>query len=504
MTRKNLIARNAILNIVGHTLPLIIGIVVLPYIIRYLGSDRFGVLSLIWVVLAYLMFFDFGLGRATTKYTAEALGRNELTLIPSLVWTSVSIQLLIGISLSGVMLVLIPFFTERILNIPPHLIHETRAAFNIISISLPLLIASSPIRGTLEAAQRFDLVNIGVVLSGIFHFLLPLFGCLLNFDLPGIVLLLTISRIVILLLFFLFNFSIFPQIKKIRVDYRILPKLFLFGGWITLGNLVGPIIRYFDRFIIGSIIAIGAVTYYTAPFDIVERLWIIPTSLIMTLFPAFSEIAVQGDKNELKNLYLQALKYLIIVSGPVLFIFLILSDNVLQLWLGTQFVAKSNNVLRILLLASSFAILAPVPGSLLQGIGRPDIVTKIYFCELIPNFLMVYFFVKWLGINGAALNFAIRSTIETLLLFYFSSKKIGFSIQMYAENDLLKTLALTLGMGVVFFGLALFWDIFTFKILISLFLLFSSLFLTWRWLLNSHEKKTVLSTLHFIFKSRCE
>ncbi|MCX7995459.1 MAG: flippase [candidate division WOR-3 bacterium] len=503
MVRKSIIARNVLLNILGHILPLLIGICVLPYIIKSLGSERFGLLSIVWVILTYLMIFDFGLGRSTTKYAAEALGREELEIIPGLVWTSVSFQLIIGIIVGFVTFMLNPLFTQNALNIPDKLIPEARTTFYIISLSIPLLIISSPFRGVLEALQRFDLVNIVIILSGTSQFLLPLFGCLFHLTLPGIVLLLIISRLAILLILFFFNITIFPDIKKKRkVNFNLLPRLFAFGWWITVGNLIGPIIRYFDRFVIGSIINIGAVTYYTAPFDIVERLWIIPSSLIMTLFPAFSEIAVKGEKYELKNLYTRALKYLSLITGPILFIFLILSSDILRIWLGSTFAQKSSTVFQIFLFTSIFAILAPIPGSLLQGIGRPDIVTKLYMFELIPNLLGAYFFVRWWGITGAAIIFAIRSTIETLLLFYYASREIGFSPEIYLEDNFLKSLIIFIALGVFFFGLVRLTNIFSIKILISIIFLFSSFLLIWFWLLKPEEKNTVFVTLSSIFKSQ--
>jgi O-antigen/teichoic acid export membrane protein len=40
-----------------------------------LGVERFGLLSIAWVVLEYFVIFDCGLGRASAKYVAEALVR---------------------------------------------------------------------------------------------------------------------------------------------------------------------------------------------------------------------------------------------------------------------------------------------------------------------------------------------------------------------------------------------------------------------------------------------
>ena len=38
----------------------------MPFLIRAIGQERLGVLSLIWVIVGYFSFLDMGLGRAVT------------------------------------------------------------------------------------------------------------------------------------------------------------------------------------------------------------------------------------------------------------------------------------------------------------------------------------------------------------------------------------------------------------------------------------------------------
>ena len=76
------LARNTGLNIIGQVVPLLVGLGAIPYVVRGLGTERFGILSIAWVLLGYFSLFDLGLGRATTKFVAECLGRGELHHLP--------------------------------------------------------------------------------------------------------------------------------------------------------------------------------------------------------------------------------------------------------------------------------------------------------------------------------------------------------------------------------------------------------------------------------------
>ena len=70
--RGRVLARNAVINLFGQGLPLAIGVVTAPAVIRGLGADRYGVLAMALVVLGYFGLFDLGLGRAATRLNQMA------------------------------------------------------------------------------------------------------------------------------------------------------------------------------------------------------------------------------------------------------------------------------------------------------------------------------------------------------------------------------------------------------------------------------------------------
>jgi O-antigen/teichoic acid export membrane protein len=77
-----LVARNTALNIVGRVVPLLVALAAMPYVVRHLGPDRFGLLALAWMVVGYFALFDLGIGPATTKFVAELLGKGEIEKLP--------------------------------------------------------------------------------------------------------------------------------------------------------------------------------------------------------------------------------------------------------------------------------------------------------------------------------------------------------------------------------------------------------------------------------------
>ena len=68
-----LIMQNTALNLGSRVLPAIVGVVAIPIIIRGLGLEQYGILSLALIIVTYFSLFDSGLGSAITKFVAAAL-----------------------------------------------------------------------------------------------------------------------------------------------------------------------------------------------------------------------------------------------------------------------------------------------------------------------------------------------------------------------------------------------------------------------------------------------
>lgn len=70
----------------------------------------------------------------------------------------------------------------------------------------------------------------------------------------------------------------------------------------TVTNIVGPLMTYMDRFLIGAFISVTAVAYYATPYEVVTKFWLIPSALVGVLFPAFST-ALAHDRQRAGQLF---------------------------------------------------------------------------------------------------------------------------------------------------------------------------------------------------------
>ncbi len=432
----SLIARNTLLNLIGQALPLLVGVVTIPLVVHGLGTERFGLLSLAWVILGYFTIFDLGLGRATTKYVSEALGKGESDQVPEIIWTAVTFQAALGFIGCIVLFGVSNLLAEKVLNIPPELLGEAKDTLHLLALSVPLVLVSSSFSGVLEAAQRFDLANAVRIPSSILTFILPLVGLYLGFGLPGIVVLILLARLGTLIALVWMDFRIVPELKKRSFSFARFSRLFAFGGWVMITSIVGPFLVYLDRFLIGSLLTMSAVAYYTAPYEIVTRLWIVSASLSMTLFPAFSAMEGIRDRERLIIFFTRSIKYIFLISGTIVVLIVVYAEQILQIWLGGDFVAESTVAMQVLAVGVLINSLAHTPFALLQGVGRPDLPAKFHLIELPMYVGIAWILIGEFGIAGAAVAWTIRVALDTVLLFIVTFKIYHISASLLVEEDM--------------------------------------------------------------------
>ncbi|HSM86845.1 MAG TPA: flippase [Candidatus Limnocylindrales bacterium] len=420
--RGRAMARNTVWNAVGQFTPLLIAVFAIPLLIRKLGVDRFGILTLAWVLVGYFSFFDLGLGRALTKVVSDRLAAGKQRELAGAVWSALTMMLglgtvfAIGISLSS------NWLAGSLLKVPPALFHETVKSLYVLAVSVPIITLISGLRGVLEAGHHFAMVNAVRVVMGAFSFLGPLLAAFFSPSLFPVITVLVAGRLVSALAYFLMCLHTTPSLKTgFFFDRSAVPELMSTGSWIMVSNLVGPVMTYLDRFLITYFLSVSVVAYYTTPFELVTKLWLVPTSIGAVLFPAFAALAVI-DQQKLKLTYARGVRSCFVLLFPIVFLIVLFAPEGLRLWLGPVFAAKSTIIVRWLALGVLINSLAQIPYALLQAVHRPDLPGKVHLVEVPLYIAAAALAIHNWGLPGAAAVWALRLCLESLVLFFLARR----------------------------------------------------------------------------------
>lgn len=392
--------------------PMAVALFAIPLLIKGLGNERFGLLSLVWMLVGYFGVFDLGLGQALTKFIAEKLRGNNENDVARSFWTAMTIMLALGI-LGGIVVYLgAPWLTQRALNINPALQPETLNAFRAVAWGLPVLITVTGLIGTLEACHRFPLINIIRIPTGAFTFIGPLLVLPFSQSLYAVVLILLAGRLIEWSLFFGACLRVVPGLRHGFVFHaKEVPALLGFGGWMTISNIVQPLMIHIDRFLIGSLRSVSVVAFYVTPAEIVIKMLILPRAWVSVLFPTFAA-EFRDRPEETGHLFAQSVRLLMTLLFPAVLLLVTFAPEGLTLWLGPEFGDRSAPVMRLLTCGVFLYSLAFVPTSLLQSTGRPDLSAKLHAIEL-PLYLgAATLLIKHFGITGAAAAWVLRAALD--------------------------------------------------------------------------------------------
>ena len=442
LTSSRLLARNTLWNLIGSVAPMFVAAICIPLLIKGLGTDRFGVLTLVWALIGYATLFDLGLGRALTQLVATKLGTGEDHEIPTLVWTSLLLMLLLGLLGAAIIVLLGPWLVNHALHVPGALGHETLYSLYLLGLSIPIVISTAALRGLLEAHQRFGLTTALRIPMGIFAYAGPLLVLPFSKSLFPVVAVLVAGRVVAWAAHLLLCVRVMPTLRR-RIVWRrtAVGPLLRFGSWMTVSNIISPLMVTLDRFVIGSVLSVGAVAYYATPYEVVTKFWLIPGSLIGVLFPAFSTSFAQ-DRNRTALLYGRSVKLLLLTMFPLILLVVALAGDGLKLWLGAEFAQHSTRVLQWLAVGMYINCLAWAPLAAIQGAGRPDLTAKLHMFELPAYLITLFWLTKTYGIEGTAMAWTARVSLDALALFGIAQRFLPVRSSIQLQTLLLVASAL--------------------------------------------------------------
>ena len=446
------IARNTALNLINRAILVPLGILAIPSILHGMGIERFGLFSLTWTLLSYFAILDLGLGQATTKFMATGLDVDKTYSLSSIFWTASFIMVGLGVVFGTITMLLSPWLVNRILTPPENLIPESIRMFTLLAVSVPFILFNNSLRGALEAMQRFDLVNAVRTPYSAAIYLSPLLGYKIGWQVDKLSVLLLLIVIVTFLVYFILCVKVVPHIfQDVKIHTALVRALLSYSKWVALSNFVAPMLVYLDRFLISAILSVAVLPHYTAPYEGLTRLWMIPMSITAALFPTLSRVG--SNDNESRDaswLITSGLKFILLTLGPITVFITMFPKEILTVWMGTEFANASSVVTQILALGILVNSLGRLPATMFLGKGYPDIPAKLHLIELPFYIILTLICLNLWGINGAAFTWTIRVGVDTLLLFIIAKKHKDIRLNVINTHSIIAVISLA---GMILFGI---------------------------------------------------
>jgi O-antigen/teichoic acid export membrane protein len=314
------------------------------------------------------------------------------------------------------------FFAQ--FHIAPEIRDEVNAAMPWIACAVPLATVTAVFTGALAGREQFGPLNAAQFVGMLIFQIAPLIAAIvfkpeLQYVIPAAI----IGSAVSLLVLVAVVYRAFPLSFSVGPDRRCIKPLFSYGAWVTVSNLIFPLLDSIDRLLIGRVLGAQAVTWYQVPLTLAVRAKIVPGVFSRTLFPRLSAIETQ----DAVALSVSATRGLTILMTPPIVFGIFLMHPFLMVWLGPVFAANSTSVGEALLIGVWINAIAHIPGTHLAAIRRPDLVAAFHAAQLVPYIVALWWALQHFGLVGAALVFSLRYVAETALLFWAARLGAGIT-----------------------------------------------------------------------------
>ena len=292
---------------------------------------------------------------------------------------------------------------------------------------MPAIVLNSGLRGVLEAVHAFGNVNLIRLPMGLFTFIGPLVVVwLAGPRLDLIAALLAAGRIVACVVHAFYAARAMPKPVGLAYDHQQLKPLAVAGGWLSVSNIISPLMGYADRFVVGALISASAVAWYATPHELVSKLWIVPGALTAVLFPTFAARFAMGGAGSL-GLFARATDALFATLLPVTVAIALFAREGLTWWVGADFAAQSAPLLQVFAIGTLINCLAHVPFTLIQSAGAARLTALVHTVEL-PFFMaLLWLLTSHYGAAGAAGAWLVRIVVDTALMFEACRRLLGWT-----------------------------------------------------------------------------
>jgi O-antigen/teichoic acid export membrane protein len=398
---------------------IVVALVTVPLYLHHIGDERFGVMSIVWVLLGFFGFLDLGLSRAVTNALAKLRDAPQPHRARVLL-TTFGLNFGIGVAGGLVLYVFGGLMLTHFVSMPEDISAEVSKSLPWIACLLPLTLISAAGAGALESRELFLLVNTIQIFAMTLAQVAPVLAAI--FVSPSLTVVIptaAVSQAFGAVAVLIFVYRLEGPFSLRAVDWGEARKLLGYGGWMFATNVIYPGLASADQFIIGSVMGVASVAHYAVPMNLVQRSAAVPVAFGRTLFPRMSSLS-RDEAHALGTRALSTMAYgFAAICAPAM----ILSSTFFRYWIGPDFATVAAPVAQVLFPGMWMGALSLVGFTLLQSQGRADVTGKLNIIEFLPFIAVLWALTVPFGIVGAATAWSLRCTADAVAMLLLAGMK---------------------------------------------------------------------------------
>jgi O-antigen/teichoic acid export membrane protein len=378
-------------------------LILIPFIIKTLGKESFGLWSLIWSFLAIFELADLGFAASVIKYVADARGKGDEQRLKEIVCTLFWIYVFLGaLVMAGIASSLL--FFNHIFQIPPDQALMANAVLLILGFRSALYLPLGLFRGVLVGFQKMNIANAYKALSNLLYLVAVLIILALTPDIRVLAAINVVTGIIPMFAMMIHCQRIMPSlsIKPRYFDRSLVRELTSFSLYFSFLQIAGMIATRADALIIKLFLPLEMVGIYSIGMRLSEKATMFCSHLTRALSPVFAELHGADEQSNIKATHYMGAKLTIAFATPLLLGLALLSEPLILAWTGPDFL-MAVPVCQWLVAAAMIGIAHGNTVNLLSMGGYQKYAALSIAAGQVLNILLSFLFIRHLGIVGVSM-----------------------------------------------------------------------------------------------------
>jgi len=384
-----------------------IGVFLMPYTVRHLGTSEYGLWMLVASITAYFNLLDLGYGNGLVRHVADADARENPTLVNQILSTFVVVYLALGVLVAlaaGAMVLWVPHFPRLL----PSQVPLARFILAVIGIRIALGFPMTIFGAVATARQRFALNNlvatVAVIVNAAVQFALLARGYHVRAVVAG-------SVSVDLLTYFGYAWTAkraFPALRLRLSSFRapLVRDVTAFSVYFFLISLAVQIGFNLDNIVVGAALGTSAVAVYTVALRLADAQRNLANQFNTLMFPVVVRYGATNEPDALRAMLIEGTRLSLTLVFGLSVCLIGFARPLIARWMGPGFEAA---VVPLYVLAMTGIVLiglAPL-ASILVGTGRHRLVAFTALAEAVVNLVLSVILVRHFGLLGVAIGTAV-------------------------------------------------------------------------------------------------
>jgi O-antigen/teichoic acid export membrane protein len=395
-----------------------------PFYLKFLGSEAYGIVSFFTVLGGVMAFADAGLSATLNREFARtdrapAYKANLLTTVETLYF-------FICIAILLFVWTLAPLIASRWLNIESIPIERVVRYIRMIGCCIALQFPCSLYQGGLLGLQKQVLSNTLQIAWSLFRSGVLL---LLLYFFPALDVYFGWQAGITLLYLMTLRLIVRKQVRikdKTAFSKQILADVWRYALGMMIMSILSAILVQIDKLITSNLFSLSEFGYYTLASTIAQVPMMIVTPVGTAILPQLTGLLSGGKKKETIYLFRKINFIVVAIASMTVSALIVYMPDILYLWTKNDaLVASVTQVARILCLGTLFQTLQLMPYYLgvANGHTKTNIRIGIFsILFLVPAILLL---IRSFGIIGAGIPWLIMSFVTFFAMGYLILKKFA-------------------------------------------------------------------------------